>query len=181
MDHFVRRLSGSHTFLVVTHSCVSQATYTFLGMLPLSWGGGNMFQNCICICDNGAPRWIRCFFVWQNIPCQTCITCPWGSNIGLRFCQILTFPSGASVFHEHMSTLSPVMHSNTVFSRATYGELCPTSVCLVVTHFSSQTLVEVTLYYQSYQRQHMCSWNSFVHHLSGLSVCLSVPTIKYLD
>ena len=28
-------LSGSHTFLVVTHSYVSQATHTFLGMLPL--------------------------------------------------------------------------------------------------------------------------------------------------
>ena len=38
-DHFVRRLSvrlsGSHTFLVVTHSYVSQATHAFLGMLPL--------------------------------------------------------------------------------------------------------------------------------------------------
>ena len=45
-DHFVRRLSvhlsvllsvclsGSHTFLVVTHSYVSQATHAFLGMLP---------------------------------------------------------------------------------------------------------------------------------------------------
>ena len=30
------------------------------------------FHNCICICDNGAPTWIRCLFVWQNIPCQTC-------------------------------------------------------------------------------------------------------------
>ena len=50
-DHYVRRLSdrpsarvcvcvsvclsGSHTFLVVTHSYVSQATHAFLGMLPL--------------------------------------------------------------------------------------------------------------------------------------------------
>ena len=38
-DHFVRRLSvclsGSHTFLVVMHSYVAQATYTFLGMLSL--------------------------------------------------------------------------------------------------------------------------------------------------
>ena len=40
-DHFVRRLcvcvclSGSHTFLVVTHSNVSQATHVLLGMLPL--------------------------------------------------------------------------------------------------------------------------------------------------
>ena len=42
-DHFVRRLSvrlcvylsGSHTFLVVTHSYVSQATHAFLGMQPL--------------------------------------------------------------------------------------------------------------------------------------------------
>ena len=46
-DHFVRHLSvslsvcpsvcpfGSHTFLVVTHSYVSQATLAFLGMLPL--------------------------------------------------------------------------------------------------------------------------------------------------
>ena len=48
-DHFVRRLSvcpsfclsvrlsGSHTFLVVTHSYVSQATHAFLGMLTLCW------------------------------------------------------------------------------------------------------------------------------------------------
>ena len=28
-------LSGSHTFLIVTHSYVSQATHAFLGMLPL--------------------------------------------------------------------------------------------------------------------------------------------------
>ena len=28
-------LSGSHSFLVVTHSYVSQATHAFLGMLPL--------------------------------------------------------------------------------------------------------------------------------------------------
>ena len=28
-------LSGSHTFLVVTHSYVSQATHVFLGTLPL--------------------------------------------------------------------------------------------------------------------------------------------------
>ena len=46
-DHFVRRLSvrlcvclsvclsGSHTFLVVTHSYVSQVTHAFLRMLPL--------------------------------------------------------------------------------------------------------------------------------------------------
>ena len=45
-DHFVRRLSvrpsvyvsclsGSHTFLVVTHSYISQATHAFHGMLPL--------------------------------------------------------------------------------------------------------------------------------------------------
>ena len=45
-DHFVRCLSvcacvclsDSHTFLIVTHSCVSQATHAFLGMLPLCLG-----------------------------------------------------------------------------------------------------------------------------------------------
>ena len=40
-DHFVRRLSvclsGSHTFLVVMHSYVSQATHAFLEMLPLCY------------------------------------------------------------------------------------------------------------------------------------------------
>ena len=36
-DHFVQRLSGSHTFLVDTHSYVSQATHAFLGMLPLCY------------------------------------------------------------------------------------------------------------------------------------------------
>ena len=38
-DHFVRRLSlrlsGSHTFLVVTQSYVLQAIHAFLGMLPV--------------------------------------------------------------------------------------------------------------------------------------------------
>ena len=42
-DHFVRHLSvcacvclsDSHTFLIATHSYVSQATHAFLGMLPL--------------------------------------------------------------------------------------------------------------------------------------------------
>ena len=29
-DHFVRCLSGSHTILVVTHSCVLQATHAFI-------------------------------------------------------------------------------------------------------------------------------------------------------
>ena len=50
-DHFVRRLfvcacvclSDSHTFLIVTHSYVSQATHAFLGMLPLCF---------LYICDN---------------------------------------------------------------------------------------------------------------------------------
>ena len=45
-DHFFLRLSvcpslclsGSHTFLVVTHSYVSQTTHVFLGMLPLFKG-----------------------------------------------------------------------------------------------------------------------------------------------
>ena len=44
-DHFVWRLSvcssiylsGSHTFLVVTHNYVSQATHAFLEMLPLCY------------------------------------------------------------------------------------------------------------------------------------------------
>ena len=49
-DHFVRRLSvrqshflGSHTFSVVSHSYVSQATHAFLGMLPLCF-----FSNRFC-------------------------------------------------------------------------------------------------------------------------------------
>ena len=46
MDHFVRRLfvclSGSYSFLVVTHSYVLQATHAFLGMLPL------FYKYCTC-------------------------------------------------------------------------------------------------------------------------------------
>ena len=38
-EHFFQHLSiclsGSHTFLVVTHSYISQASHAFLGMLPL--------------------------------------------------------------------------------------------------------------------------------------------------
>ena len=48
-EHFVRRLfvrpsvclSRSHTFLVVTHSFVSQATHEFIGMLPLCFVFGS--------------------------------------------------------------------------------------------------------------------------------------------
>ena len=59
-DHFVRRLSvcvsvclsDSRTFLIVTHSYVSQATHAFLGMLPLCWiccrQGYQCFTN-ICL------------------------------------------------------------------------------------------------------------------------------------
>ena len=56
-DHFVRRLSvrtslrlsGSHTFLVVTHSYVSQATHAFLRMLPL-WHNVKLFGWSSCAC-----------------------------------------------------------------------------------------------------------------------------------
>ena len=51
-DHFVRHLSvcpsGSHTFLVVTHSYVSQAEHAFLGMLPLCFHCPCHFQIVIC-------------------------------------------------------------------------------------------------------------------------------------
>ena len=37
-------LSGSHSFLVVTHCYVSQATHAFLGMLPLCFSNVHVFQ-----------------------------------------------------------------------------------------------------------------------------------------
>ena len=75
-DHFVRRLSvrpsvclsvclsGSHTFLVVTHSYVSQATHAFLGMLPLCFmlgfrrrgGGGGV---------TGGPELVTFWSQWN--------------------------------------------------------------------------------------------------------------------
>ena len=53
-------LSGSHTFLVVRHSYVSQATHAFLGMLPLCFlffaMGGSCSLTCcillICISED---------------------------------------------------------------------------------------------------------------------------------
>ena len=49
-DHFVRRLSvsrsASHTFLVVTHSYVSQATHAFLAMLPLCSAVSTNYHVC---------------------------------------------------------------------------------------------------------------------------------------
>ena len=61
-DHFVRRLSvrpsvclsGSHTFLVVTHSYVLQATHAFLRMLPLCF---------LCCCFNRLS--IQCDWMLQ--------------------------------------------------------------------------------------------------------------------
>ena len=44
-------LSGSHTFLVVTHSYVSQATHAFLGMLPLCFYPKNT-KNLLDLCFN---------------------------------------------------------------------------------------------------------------------------------
>ena len=56
-DHFVRHLSvcpsvclsNSHTFLIVTHSYVSQATDAFLGMLPLCFTKLVFFFNFVKI------------------------------------------------------------------------------------------------------------------------------------
>ena len=72
-DHSVRHLyvrpsvrpSGSHTFLVFTHSYVSQATHAFLGMLPLflnkeqQISRGDAFKNIE-----------RVFTIEQNYPNQ---------------------------------------------------------------------------------------------------------------
>ena len=44
------RLSGCHTFLVVMHSYVSQATHTFLGMLPLCFNTKTTKTTCVFVC-----------------------------------------------------------------------------------------------------------------------------------
>ena len=45
-------------------------------------GGCNrIFHNCICICDNGAPTWIRCSFVWQKYSLSNLQKCDWTSNL----------------------------------------------------------------------------------------------------
>ena len=67
-DHFVRRLSvcvcvclsGSHTFLVVMHSYVSQATHAFLGMLPLCYK-----YSYSCIIEKN----------WIHVSFYFCVTC----------------------------------------------------------------------------------------------------------
>ena len=64
-DHFVLSLSVclsvrpsirlfvSHTFFVVTHSFVSQATHAFLGMLPLCFRiSGKRVAPCRCLCGH---------------------------------------------------------------------------------------------------------------------------------
>ena len=61
-DHFVRCLcvcvyvclSGSYTFFVVAHSCVSQATHAFLGMLPLCFC---LFFTIIVLLFLRSERW----------------------------------------------------------------------------------------------------------------------------
>ena len=63
-DHFVRRLSvclsGSHTFLVVTHIYVSQATHAFIGMLPLCYMNCRHGRNCRRRQFNAIFRGINC-------------------------------------------------------------------------------------------------------------------------
>ena len=46
------RLSGSHTFLEVTYSYVSQATHAFLGMLPLC------FKKCLEVTNYLVPLYL---------------------------------------------------------------------------------------------------------------------------
>ena len=75
-DHFVRGLSvrlcvclsGSHTFLVFTHSYVSQVTHAFLQMLPLCYlsfyphatgCGGDIGMLLFCPC--------MCMTLWVNM------------------------------------------------------------------------------------------------------------------
>ena len=53
-------LSGSHTFLVVTHSYVSQATHAFCGMLPLFT---NHFAIILCRQGRLVFWWFVCPFV----------------------------------------------------------------------------------------------------------------------
>ena len=70
-------LSGSHTFLVVTYSYVSQATHAFLGMLPLCLAHLSLFilyQVCVFRADRKnmmaalASDWLRHFqlLLWNH-------------------------------------------------------------------------------------------------------------------
>ena len=95
-DHLVRRLSirlsGSHTFLVVTHSYVSQATHAFLGMLPLFCLFVHLYaiQSLALTCIYSAVfkfGWEYSNQTWTVSSSKTClhfcsvftdIICPWG-------------------------------------------------------------------------------------------------------
>ena len=81
-DHFVQHLSvclsGSHTFLVVTHSYVLQATHAFFGMLPLclysvlsKWHGTiqckeNKFIIFEHLEKDNYTHFTRSIFPWRN-------------------------------------------------------------------------------------------------------------------
>ena len=63
-DHFGVRLSGSRTFLVVTHSFVSQTTHAFLGVLPL----------CFCL---SACCWLKPWPYVLKLKDMACILYKW--------------------------------------------------------------------------------------------------------
>ena len=73
-DHFVGGLSvclsGSHTFLVVTHSYVSQATHAFLGMLPLYHVNllscYTVYHTVSPVCTEHHHTLIHFLCFWQN-------------------------------------------------------------------------------------------------------------------
>ena len=61
-------LSGSHTFLVVTHSYVSQATHAFLGMLPL-------FLCCRRSIAAHRDHFVWCLSVHESVCPRVCLSC----------------------------------------------------------------------------------------------------------
>ena len=89
-DHFVRCLSvclfGSHTFLVVTHSYVSQAIHAFLGMLPLCLSQSHV-DNRAFICDVWSLCKVLsiCTILWQTLTIEV-----WFQLLKMSNCLILS-------------------------------------------------------------------------------------------
>ena len=60
------------------------------------------FHNCNCICDNGGPMWIRCFFMWQKYSL---------SNLQKCYSSLLKFWSNMS-FIEYPNAWNKTICSN---------------------------------------------------------------------
>ena len=103
-DNFVWRLSVcvsvclycSHTFLVVTHSYVLQATHAYLGMLPLFWNLWRMYRSGFSQIEMYSADLLCCYIIYR--------TCNWDLQLDVSFyvIQILNLYVSYNFYINHL-------------------------------------------------------------------------------